>query len=235
MSEITKKVLFSEVDAKLNMNMSGLINSMQDCINKQTEEIDRGSAFLKSHNRAWFTVSWNIEVKRLPKLSEEITVKTWAYGFSVVTGERNVIITDTDGNDIVCADSHWGYMDVESQRPAKITDEDVEGYVMGERYPMEKVSRKIKLPESFDYVEDVWVRKEDLDFNNHMSNGRYIINAYEYVPEGKVKRISIDYKKQCKYKDKLCVFTNHTDNEYIIKFTGKDDGDDRAVVLFEIE
>ena len=220
MSEITKNVLFSEVDAKLNMNMSGLINSMQDCINKQTEEIDRGSAFLKSHNRAWFTVSWNIEVKRLPKLSEEITVKTWAYGFSVVTGERNVIITDTDGNDIVCA---------------KITDEDVEGYVMGERYPMEKVSRKIKLPESFDYVEDVWVRKEDLDFNNHMSNGRYIINAYEYVPEGKVKRIRIDYKKQCKYKDELCVFTNHTDNEYIIKFTGKEDGEDRAVVLFEIE
>ena len=235
MSEIKKKVLFSEVDFKRDMTMSALISYMQDCINNHTEEINKGIDYLKSHNRAWFTVSWNIEIKKLPKLNDEITVRTWAYGFTAVTGQRNVLILDTDGNVCVCADSNWGFLDTEKQCPTKIMPEDFEGYDMGERYPMEKVSRKIKLPEKFDYVEDIRVRKEDMDYNNHMSNGRYIINAYEYVPEGKVKRIRVDYKKQCKYKEELQVYINHTDNEFIIKFTGKDDKEDRAVVLFEIE
>ena len=235
MSEITKKVSFSDVDSKLDLTMSALISYMQDCINNHTEEINKGIDYLKSHNRAWFTVSWNIEIKKLPKLNDEITVRTWAYGFTAVTGQRNVLILDRDKNVCVCADSNWGFLDTEKQCPTKIMPEDYEGYDMGERYPMEKVSRKIKLPDKFDYVEDIRVRKEDLDYNNHMSNGRYIINAYEYVPDGKLKRVRIDYKKQCMFKEKLEVYINNTDKDYYIKFIGKEDGEERAVILFEME
>ena len=235
MSEITKKVTFSDVDSKLDMTMSALIDSMQDCINNHTEEINKGIDYLKSHNRAWFTASWNIEIKRLPKLNEEIIVRTWAHGFTAVTGQRNVLILDKDENVCICADSNWGFLDTEKQCPTKIMPEDFEGYDMGERYPMEKVSRKIALPESFDYVEDIRVRKSDLDYNNHMSNGRYIINAFEYIPEGSLKRVRVEYKKQCMFKEELKVYKNNTDKDYYIKFTGKEDGEDRAVILFEME
>ena len=67
MSEITKKVSFSDVDSKLDLTMSALISYMQDCINNHTEEINKGIDYLKSHNRAWFTVSWNIEILSLMK------------------------------------------------------------------------------------------------------------------------------------------------------------------------
>lgn len=228
-----KKVLFSDIDSNSRMSVESIMNSMQDCVNINSESIGRGIDYMLEKGRTWFAIGWNIEIKRYPKMFEDVLVKTWPYDFSTSIGYRNVVITDKDGNDIVCADSMWTLMDMNTGRPARIGAEDCLGYDLEERYPMESLGRKIKLPDNFERIETIAVRKTDIDYNGHMSNGKYIQIADEYIPVGiEVSRIRVEYKNQSRYNEKLCIDLSSEDGKYVVRFTGEDDGSVKAIVEF---
>ena len=172
-----KKVLFSDVDATRKMSFGSLMDAMQDCVNINSESVGRGIDYMLEHKRTWFAIGWNIEIRRIPKMFEEISVKTWAYEFATSIGYRNVIVTDENGEDIVCADSMWTLMDMETKHPVRIEEEDAKGYEIRPRYPMERCGRKIRLPKEFEVVDTVVVPKADIDYNGHMSNAKYILLA----------------------------------------------------------
>ena len=83
------------------MSFGSLMDAMQDCVNINSESVGRGIDYMLTHKRTWFAISWNIEIRRIPKMFEEISVKTWAYEFATSIGYRNVIVTDENGEDIV--------------------------------------------------------------------------------------------------------------------------------------
>ena len=198
-----KKVLFSDVDATRRMSFGSLMDAMQDCVNINSESVGRGIDYMLTHKRTWFAISWNIEIRRIPKMFEEISVKTWAYEFATSIGYRNVIVTDENGEDIVCADS------------------------------MERCGRKIRLPKEFEVVDSVVVPKADIDYNGHMSNAKYILLANEYVEDITcVNRIRVEYKSQARYKEALVIERAIQEIEaeagmethVIIKMSGKEAG-----------
>ncbi|MDE6023884.1 MAG: acyl-[acyl-carrier-protein] thioesterase [Lachnospiraceae bacterium] len=234
-----KKILYSDIDEKSNMSVEGIMNAMQDCININSESIGKGVDYMKKTKRAWFAIGWNIYIKRYPALFENIVVKTWPYGFSSSMGYRNVVITDSDGEDIVCADSVWSLVDTNSGKPIRIEECDTKGYDIEERYQMEELSRKIKLPAEFEDMELLPVRKAYIDFNGHMGNAKYIQIANEYVPsDAHVKRIRVEYKSQSRYGEKLLLSTacEETDSgqRFIVKITGQEKQDIKSVVEFKL-
>lgn len=141
-----KKILFSDIDCNSRMTVEGILNAMQDCVNINSESIGRGIDYMMEKRRTWFAISWNIEIRRFPRMFENVVVKTWPYDFSASFGMRNVIITDEAGNDILVADSLWTLMDMNTGRPTRIEEEDRKGYELEEKYPMESLGRKIKVP-----------------------------------------------------------------------------------------
>ena len=238
-----KKVLFSDVDATRRMSFGSLMDAMQDCVNINSESVGRGIDYMLTHKRTWFAISWNIEILRIPKMFEEISVKTWAYEFATSIGYRNVIVTDENGEDIVCADSMWTLMDMETKHPVRIEEEDAKGYEIEPRYPMEKCGRKIRLPKEFEVVDTVVVPKADIDYNGHMSNAKYILLANEYVEDITcVNRIRVEYKSQARYKEALVIERAIQEIEaeagmethVIIKMSGKEAGDVKAVVDYRL-
>lgn len=255
MYKYEKKILFSDIDAASRMSVGGIMNALQDCVNINSESIGRGIAYMQEKKRAWFAISWNIEIKRYPVMFEDVVVKTWPYDFSSSMGFRNVIITDAKGNDIVCADSIWTLMDMAAGRPTKILEEDRRGYDPEPRYPMEKAARKIKLPDTMCDVETVRVHHADIDFNGHMSNARYIQMATEYVQQGlSIRKIRVEYKNQSQYGEHLRIkcAKEHIEPEgeaaavpnpsdagaperYVIAFTGAKDNILKAAVEFLAE
>lgn len=238
-----KKVLFSDVDATGRMSFGSMMDAMQDCININSESIGRGIDYMLEKKRTWFAISWNIEIRRIPKMFEEIIVKTWPYEFATSIGYRNVVVTDKYGKDIVCADSMWTLMDMETKHPVRIGEEDAKGYEIEPRYPMEKCSRKIRLPREFEVVDTVVVPKADIDYNGHMSNAKYILLANEYVEDiMRVNRIRVEYKSQARYKETLVIERAVQETEMeagmethvIIKMSGKEAGDVKAVVDYRL-
>lgn len=231
-----KKVLFSEVDRDSNMTLKGIMNSMLDCININSESIGRGIDFMTNSKRAWFLVNWTIEIKRFPKLYEDITAKTWPYSFAGAIGSRNALITDSAGSDIVCADSMWTMIDMEKGRPSKITEEDAKGYILEDKYDMDNPGRKIALPDDFEKAGEITVNKANIDFNGHMSNAEYIEIAYQYVSfEHRIKRIRVEYKNQSKYGEKINIYKSFEDNKYVIVFKDEEDKAIKAVVEFIVD
>lgn len=230
-----KKVLFSDIDAGATMSLYGILNALQDCVNVNSESIGRGIDYMMEKRRSWFAISWNIEIKRYPKMFEDIVVKTWPYDFSAIMGYRNVIVEDKEGNVIICADSIWSLVDLNTGRPTKINDEDSAGYDLEPRFPMEEVPRKIKLPEDFVSENPIIVCKSDVDYNGHMSNAQYIRLADEYLPMGvKPKQVRVEYKNQSKYQESLIQLVSRADDRVVVCMTGNDPKDVKAVVEFTL-
>lgn len=236
-----KKVLFSDVDATEHMSLGSLMDAMQDCVNINSESIGRGISYMLEKKRTWFAISWNIEIKRIPGIFEDIVVKTWPYDFATSIGYRNVIIEDQNGEDIVCADSMWTLMDMNTGRPVRIEEEDAKGYDLEERYPMEKLGRKVRLPKEFEDMDTVKVKKADIDYNGHMSNAKYILLAYEYLSrEERFDRIRVEYKNQARFGEELrigrAVATEETgEQRIVIRISGKEDDSVKAVVDFRLK
>ncbi len=190
-------VRYSETGGRKKSNMASLANYFQDCAILQSENVGIGLDYLADHHRAWFLISWQIEVDRYPAMGEKIKVRTWAYDFKASLGFRNIDILDENGIRIVKAASIWSYVDTETLRPARIEDEVSEAYPMEPAIDMEYAPRKIKLFDDHNVVDTRKVMQYQIDSNNHMNNEAYIALAQEYVEDiSAIKAVRAEYKMQ---------------------------------------
>lgn len=233
MYEYEKKILFSDVDVHSQMSISAMMNAMFDIISINSESIGRGIDYMLSKRRTWFAIGWNIVIKRYPALLEEITVKTWPYDFGTGLAHRNVVITDKSGEDIAYADSIWTLMDMDIGHPTRITEEDARGYELYDRYPMEKMKRKLDCVSNMAVIDEYVVRRSDIDYNGHMSNGVYIRLAADCTEDkSMIRQIKVEYKKQSRLGERLVIRCGRQDNILQYAISGKEDGDIKAIIHF---
>lgn len=206
-------VRYSETGGRKKSNMASLANYFQDCAILQSENVGIGLDYLADHHRAWFLISWQIEVDRYPSMGEKIKVRTWAYDFKASLGFRNIDILDENGIRIVKAASIWSYVDTETLRPARIEDEVSEAYPMEPAIDMEYAPRKIKLFDDHNVVDTRKVMQYQIDSNNHMNNEAYIALAQEYVEDiSAIKAVRAEYKMQYVKDDVIVVKRAQRDN-----------------------
>ncbi len=202
MYSFMSKVRYSETGEDGLLSLSSAVHYMQDCSTFQSEELGVGVEPMKKIGRAWFLSAWQIEIRRRPKLMEEIAIGTWASGFKAMYGYRNFVIRDQAGEDLVRAASTWVYMNVETGRPERVNAQTVAVY--GEEPPlsMEQVGRKIRIPEEMTEFEAFPVRKVHIDTNGHVNNANYIEMAEEWLPAvSHIKKLRVAYQHAARYGD----------------------------------
>jgi|MGYP000410392691 medium-chain acyl-[acyl-carrier-protein] hydrolase len=228
-------VRYSETGGRKMSNMASLANYFQDCAILQSENVGIGLDYLADHHRAWFLISWQIEVDRYPAMGEKIKVRTWAYDFKASLGFRNIDILDENGIRIVKAASIWSYVDTETLRPARIEDEVSEAYPMEPAIDMEYAPRKIKLFDDHNVVDTRKVMQYQIDSNNHMNNEAYIALAQEYVEDiSAIKAVRAEYKMQYVKDDVIVV--KRAQKENLLQILLCDEKSViKCVVQFELE
>lgn len=228
-------VRYSETGGRKMSNMASLANYFQDCAILQSENVGIGLDYLADHHRAWFLISWQIEVDRYPAMGEKIKVRTWAYDFKASLGFRNIDILDENGIRIVKAASIWSYVDTETLRPARIEDEVSEAYPMEPAIDMEYAPRKIKLFDDHNVVDTRKVMQYQIDSNNHMNNEAYIALAQEYVEDiSAIKAVRAEYKMQYLKDDVIVV--KRAQKENLLQILLCDEKSViKCVVQFELE
>lgn len=226
-------VRYSETHGRMKANAATIANYFQDCAIFDSEQAGIGIEYLKEHNRAWFLISWQIDVERYPALREKIMVGTWAYDFKGSMGYRNIVIRDERGANIVQAASQWSYIDTETLRPVRIEPEVGAAYPLDEKLPMEYAPRKICLIEGMEEVDRRIVLPYQIDSNNHMNNEAYIALALEYLSEEtEISQIRSEYKRQF-VKDE-CIVIKKTERDDLIQFVFADEDDQtRCIVEFK--
>ena len=221
MYSFNSRVRYSETGEDGFLSLSSAVHYMQDCSTFQSEELGVGVEAMKQMGRAWFLSAWQIEIRRRPKLMEEITIGTWASGFKAMYGYRNFVIKDPAGDDLVRAASTWVYMNVETGRPERVTEEVVAVYGKEPPLSMEEVGRKIRIPEELTEYPAFSVRRSQIDTNGHVNNAKYVEMAEEWLPEPNgIRKLRVAYRHAAKYGDRIVPAAYHGADRHMVVLEG---------------
>ena len=198
------RIRYSECGTDNRATLSAIVNYFQDCTTENSERLGVGNAYLKGQKRAWILNAWQIELRRRPKVGEQVRISTWATGFKGIFGPRDFSLETAEGEVLAFAHSLWVYVDTETGRPVKPEEKDISVYEVGEPLPIANFPRKIMLPEEAVAVDTFSVRKYHIDTNNHVNNSKYIELACEVLPNDfPVTTIRVEYKKAAVYGGKI--------------------------------
>lgn len=156
-------------------------------------------AILENYNLVWIITDYDIEVARLPRFAEEITIETEALSYNRLFCYRRFTIYDEAGQDLIHMMATFVLMDRDSRKVHAVEPEIVAPYqsdfdkklIRGPKYAnLEEPVRK-----------DYHVRFYDLDMNGHVNNSKYLDWIFEvmgadfltqYIP----KKINLKYVKE---------------------------------------
>ncbi len=230
--QFQSRIRYSEIGEDKRLTLPGLINYFQDCSTFQSEELGNGVDAMKAKGKVWVLAYWQIELERLPMLGEEVSVQTWAHAFKGFQGERNYQMLDHNGQMTACANSLWIYIDLQTGHPVRV-DQDVQTlYPIEPALKMERISRKISMPEYGTEQDAFRVCRHHLDTNHHVNNAQYIDMAQEYLPKAwKLSRVRAEYKNQAVLGDMICPAVA-IDKERVTVDLRSEDGRSYAIIEF---
>ena len=154
---------------------------------------------LEQYNLVWIITDYDIDVVRLPRFAEEITIETEALTYNRLFCYRRFTIYDEAGQELIHMMATFVLMDRDSRKVHAVEPEIVAPYqsdfdkkiIRGPKY------ESLNEPISKDYH----VRFYDLDMNGHVNNSKYLDWIFEvmgadfltqYIP----KKINLKYVKE---------------------------------------
>ena len=240
MYTFNSRIRYSEVDKNGFLTLGSLLDYFQDCSTFQTQDGPTPMEYLKRNGITWVLTSWQIEVKRYPKLCEHVVIGTIPYRLKGYFGFRNFFMDTQDGERLAVANSEWTLIDTNRARPTRITPEMANAYPIGEPLEMEYCDRKIRLPEDGEVIDakEILITSHHLDTNNHVNNGQYIKMATDCIPDKDIfiSSMRAEYRMQTREGDILVPNIIKVSKNGIIAYTiSLNDKENKPVCLVELK
>lgn len=224
------RVRYSEVDENAQLTIGALVNYFQDVSAFQSEDLGVGVQYMKEQHQAWILSFWQIVIEDLPHLGDKVTARTWPYEFKMFLGNRNFDLLGAEGRAYAWANSVWVLMDMEKQKPVRVTDDLLRVYELSEKLDMDYAPRKIRVPEGGTAQAPFAITRDRLDTNHHVNNQQYILMAADYLPAGRrIREVRAEYLQQAHLGDTICPVVTEKDDWLTVSLNGED-GNPYAVV-----
>lgn len=226
MYEYSYRVGFSQCGADRLLNITSMMDVLQDASVFHSEDLGVGYSRLDPDNLFWVLNYWEINIEEMPELCQKITVGTFPYDFKGCFGYRNFYIKNEAGEYMIKANTLWTLLDGKSMTPARTPQDIKDIYVLEPKLDMTYSSRKVVMPEVDDRItmDNVIVTSQHLDGNGHVNNGQYVklvISAIESTFDDReesrrflagVKNLRVDYRKQAMLGDVIVPVVAKTDD-----------------------
>ena len=160
------------VDCFGRLKPSMLLFYCQDVAGSHCIELGTDYDTMADLNLFWAITRVKVQINRLPRSGEFITVKTWPMPTTRVCYPRSTVAYDRNGNELFRAIALWVLMDLENRTmvlPGK-SGVTVEGLLTG----TELATPGSLSPKTLSNVYARNVAFSDLDRNGHMNNTRYL-------------------------------------------------------------
>jgi acyl-ACP thioesterase len=225
MYTINQQVCASHTDAGGRLKLVSALDMMQDCSQMWLESEPELERNFRDINIAQMLVSRQTDIRRMPAYGEKLVVETRAYECKSFLGYRNTVIYDGQGGSCVASWSIGAFVNLETGKPEKLPDHILARVCIDPKIDMEYLGKKIALPESpGKNLPPVKVSRNDIDFNRHMNNARYVQIAVELLPSDfVVARFRIEYKIPAKYGDLLYPVLIKGDRVYYLLLNNNDE------------
>ncbi len=198
-----------ECDVNGVLRLRTLFNYFQDMADEHADKMGLGYHFCIERNIGWIGGAYHIQINRLPKWEEDVTLYTWPSDATPVTGIRDFQMVDKNGHILVNATSQWVLVDLTRMRPLPITKHVGEYELIKER-ALTSSFPAITPPETYSNEIIVPVRTDDIDINNHVNNAVYPTLCLDGVPaevkgQKAISEIQVSFKKPAVLSDKILI------------------------------
>lgn len=183
MYSFESRIRYSEVGSDGKLTLLALLNYFQDCAIFHSEDLGVGVEYLEKLRGVWVMNAWQIDIDRYPQLGEQVRIQTHPYDFKLCLGSRNFGMVDKSGAMTAVANTLWTFLNTDTGRPMKPTQEMMEKYRIEPPYEMEYLDRKIVFGDEGKKLEPVEVKSHHLDTNHHVNNAQYVAVACDYLPD----------------------------------------------------
>ena len=156
-----------------------LMNKLQGLAGTHAEMLGAGREYCLSRNVAWVMTHMFVDIPDMPRAEENLVHSTWPSVCSAVRSERDFEIKDANGKLKIRAISQWVLIDLNTRKPARISDHMPNWTGLPERV----------WDREFDKCQDfiptktsvMACRFDDIDVNQHVNNAVYTTWATESV------------------------------------------------------
>jgi medium-chain acyl-[acyl-carrier-protein] hydrolase len=181
-----------------------ILNYLEDTAIAHSEQIGYGIERLLTDNRAWVLNRWQVEIDRYPTLGEKISIETWPSKFERFYATREYLIRNAREEIIARAVSLWIFINIEKRRPVRIPPELIAGYGLSNKFAIAEPFEELPVLDDPGFSKEFYVRRSDIDTNNHVNNTKYLDWVLESIPQGiyeecKLTSFEIVYKKESGY------------------------------------
>jgi len=200
MHKLDFRVGYSDISPNGVMRFGRLIDHFQDCYNFQLQSQGLDLEYFKSIAQTWLACSWQLVIKRMPVIYENVTAATSVYDCKSVFGYRNYMLYDEKGNVCVAGNSIGVYIDMATGKLIRVPKEEIKKYNIEPKLDMEYLLFRIDIPENGEEKEHFIITKRYLDTNNHVNNAQYVYMSEEYLPEDfEARTLRVEYKNAAKH------------------------------------
>ena len=198
--QMNMKIPFDMADMNGHIKLPDVILLSLQVSGMQSIELGvSDKTILEEHNLVWIITDYDIEVVRLPRFAEEITIETEALSYNRLFCYRRFTIYDEEGRELIHMIATFVLMDRDSRKVHAVEPEIVAPYQSDFDKKLIRGPKYESLDEPFS--KDYHVRFYDLDMNGHVNNSKYLDWIFEvmgadfltqYIP----KKINLKYVKE---------------------------------------
>ena len=193
---------------------------MQEAANLASTQCGYGITNMNDTGKTWVLLYWRIKTIENVRYNEEVTIKTWTDFSKGIYSNRKFEIYSNDML-VAIADSKWLFVDTKDHSIQKITDELISLFGETKKELFENdLNIRIKLSENATKAYEYIPLKRDLDINGHVNNISFLDIALEALPDEvnseKFNHLTIVYKKEIMYGEKIACYFENIDDEYIV-------------------
>lgn len=166
----------AQCDMKNAWKPSAILEMMQDTAGMHSIllGVDRDTMLANGEGTVWVITRLKLEMTRMPKAGEQITIETYPTPMRHMFCPRSHIFRDADGVQIGSANSLWVTMDVETRR---ITKSDFVAAHLPDNSDLQPAAGTPATVRALagEVTEDtVTPQYTDLDVNEHVNNTKYL-------------------------------------------------------------
>jgi acyl-ACP thioesterase len=200
----------SVTDFNMNMRLDNMLALFQDAASLHSEVLGCGrSTILANYNIVWVLMRLRVEIARMPKLFEKVTVETWPLP-PKLRHNRDFYIRAENKEIIVRASSTWVVMDIDKREISRhpVLEEGAVEY--REDYAAQSGLANLKMPEGLTPVFERRILPSDIDINSHVNNAAYAkfmtdTFDYDFLRKQRVKSFEINFVNEVKPGDSIVI------------------------------
>jgi acyl-ACP thioesterase len=178
---------------------------------------------MQEFNQAWVLSRMRVEITKLPKWKDTVTVKTW---IKTLENSRSVRALElyVNGKKIVGCETFWAVFNTKIRRPETLALPFEHFKLYPEHKATQKILSKINLKNETEMAFEKTVALSDLDIVNHVNNVKYLEWCLDFFDEKLIlnqliESFEMNFLKELSLKDKVVIHENVNKDSIIFSIT----------------